>query len=120
MTSAFSRGRDNMIIDFDAIQETVIPHFYGGEMDARAKAYADDSNRIMLSRLVPGASIGSHVHETNCEIMFVISGTGKAHFDGVEEILRPGVCHYCPMGHQHDMINDGDEDLLLYGVVSGK
>lgn len=107
-----------MIIDFDAMSEALIPHFYGGEGEARAKMQVDAANRIMLGRLVPEASIGRHTHENNSEIGYVISGTGVAWFDGGEEPLRPGTCHYCPRGHAHGMRNDGDEDLVIFTVVA--
>lgn len=106
-----------MILDFDALPEKVVPHFHGGLKEARAKAYADEHNRIMLGRLVPGASIGLHAHETGSEIVYVLSGTGTAWFDGESEPLRPGICHYCPKGHTHGMINDGSEDLVIFTVV---
>lgn len=106
-----------MIIDFDALPEKVIPHFHDGEKEARARAFADGRNRIMLGRLVPGASIGRHVHATNSEIVYILSGTGTAWMDDGTEPLRPGVCHYCPKGHTHGMINDGSEDLVIFTVV---
>ena len=106
-----------MIIDFNGIPETVIPHFHGGEKEARARMRADAQNKIMLGRLIPGASIGLHTHDTGSEIVYVLSGTGGAWFDGQVERLSPGACHYCPMGHEHGMFNDGDEDLIIFSVV---
>ena len=106
-----------MILSFDELPEKVIPRFHGGEKEARARAFADSRNRIMLGTLVPGASIGPHRHETGSEIVYIISGTGTAWMDDGTETLRPGVCHYCPMGHEHGMINDGDEDLVIFTVV---
>ena len=106
-----------MLIGFDKTPETLLPHFYGGEGTARAKMHADGLNRIMVGTLVPGASIGLHTHETNSEIVYILRGTGTAWIDGGTESLRPGVCHYCPKGHRHGMINDGTEDLVLFTVV---
>ncbi len=103
-----------MLISFDEISEAVIPHFHGGELEARARAYADETARIMVGRLVPGASIGTHTHTDDCEIVYVISGTGTAWIDDDTEPLRPGVCHYCPNGHAHGMKNDGTEDLIIF------
>ena len=106
-----------MLLNFETIPETVIPHFHGGEKEARARMRRDDDNKIMLGRLIPGASIGRHTHENSSEIVYVLSGRGKAWYDdGVEE-LYPGVCHYCPKGHVHGMFNDGDEDLIIFSVV---
>ncbi len=53
--------------------------------------------------LPPGATIGMHSHtETNCEVIYILSGTGQVLCDGVQEAdLGPGACHYCPKGHGH-------------------
>lgn len=37
--------------------------------------------------------------------------------DGKEEILKPGVCHYCPKGGEHSIINTGEDDLVLFTAV---
>ena len=66
-----------MIVDFDNIKETVIRNFYGGEKQLCAKMYVDDKNKILRGRLVPGASIGEHTHETGSEVIFILSGSGK-------------------------------------------
>jgi hypothetical protein len=26
-------------------------------------------------------------------------------------------CHFCPEGHEHTLVNDGDEPLVFYAVV---
>lgn len=107
-----------MLFEYDKMPENIIPNFKGGEKEAFTKMYYDDKNRIFQGRLKPGASIGLHSHETDCEIVYVISGTGIVMMDGVREDLRPGVCHYCPKGHTHTMINNGtDEDLVIFAVV---
>lgn len=37
--------------------------------------------------------------------------------DGVEEPLSAGVCHLCPKGSEHAIVNTGKEDLCLLAVV---
>ena len=106
-----------MLIDFDAMQVNVIPHMRGGEKEVAARMYSDDLGKIMRGRLIPGASIGLHTHETSSEILYVLSGTGKVLCDGVYEALSAGSCHYCPKGHTHSLINDSDGDLELFAVV---
>lgn len=105
------------MLDFNKIEETVINNFYGGNSDTIAKMYVDDMNRIMRGTLCPGASIGLHRHETSSEIIFILSGTGKAIIDGTEEILTIGTCHYCKKGSEHTLINIGEDDLIFYAVV---
>ena len=106
-----------MILSFAQMEETPMPQFKGGEKTTYARMYTDAHNRIMRSRLEPGASIGLHTHEGNSEAVYILSGTGKALYDGGEERLQPGDCHYCPEGHSHSIVNDGTEDLVFFAVV---
>lgn len=106
-----------MLIDFSKAEETVMTAFKGGEKELRASMYVDERNRIMRGRLVPGASIGLHTHDTSSEVIFFLEGSGKTVLDGKEERVRAGMCHYCPKGHSHTLINDTDEDLVFYAVV---
>lgn len=106
-----------MKLDFDTMEETAIPRFRDGEKTTYAHMFVDGHNRIMRGRLEPGASIGLHTHAGSSEIIYILSGTGKALYDGEEEALAPGDCHYCPEGHAHSLINDGSEDLTFFAVV---
>lgn len=106
-----------MKINFKEMQEQNIPGFKGGEGVFSVKMYSDDACKIMHGRLVPGASIGLHTHETNSEMIYILSGTGKVLYDDTKEILEPGDSHLCPKGHCHSLINEGAEDLLFFAVV---
>lgn len=106
-----------MLIDFNKIHETVILHFRGGESETRARTYVDPDNKIMQGRLRPGASIGMHTHKTNSEIIYILEGQGKILYDDVCEEAEAGVCHYCPKGHAHSLINDSDEELVFLAVI---
>ena len=106
-----------MIIKFDEIKETALESFYGGQGALCANMSVDENNKILRGKLVPGASIGLHRHEPSSEIIFILSGKGKAICDGEEEQLFAGDCHYCPKGSQHSLQNCGEEDLLFYAVV---
>lgn len=106
-----------MKISFDQINENIVPNFKGGEKSFATKAFDDGVNKIMKGRLIPGASIGMHTHQGNCEIIFVLEGSGKMLYDGGEERLNAGDCHYCPENHTHSFVNDGDCDLVFYAVV---
>lgn len=108
---------ENMRIDFDNIEETIIHNFKGGVKETAAKMYYDGLNRIMKGRLIPGASIGMHTHDTSSEIIFVTKGSGSVIYDGETISLKEGDVHYCPKGHTHSLINDSDEDLEFSAVV---
>ena len=98
-----------MRIVFDDIKESLAPNFKGGEKSFASRVYSDGKNKMMKGRLVPGASIGLHRHEGNCEMIYVL--------EGGEERLSAGDFHYCPEGHEHSFINDGDSDLVFIAVV---
>lgn len=106
-----------MIIDFDNTPEEVLPEFKGGKKEYRAVMHTDENNKIMHGRLIPGASIGLHTHESNSEAIYVISGTGTVIYDDTTETVHQGECHYCPMGHTHSLINEGTEDLIFFAVI---
>lgn len=106
-----------MIIDFKVMEETVMPNFKGGEKQMAAKMFADEKNRIMLNRLVPGASVGLHTHEGSSEIVYILEGSAKVLYDGKEMRIEAGQAHYCPEGHEHSLINNTESDLVFFAVV---
>lgn len=106
-----------MKIQFDNVQPSVLEHLNGGQGQLVSRRHMDGNVKITRALLAPGCSIGMHTHATSSEVIFVLSGVGKMLIDDTEEILRPGVCHYCPQGHSHSFINEGDQDLVFYAVV---
>ncbi len=108
-----------MIIDFNKLEEVANPKFKGGEGDTMFRTFNDGKNKIMRGRLDVGCSIGLHSHETNSEIIFIISGEARCLFDDGEERLVAGQCHYCPKGHSHSLINASPaEPLVFYAIVT--
>lgn len=105
-----------MLIGFNKLKEIAVSEMNGGTGEVIARMYNDPMNRIIMSRLPKGSSIGTHQHPNGCDINYVVSGHGRAFVDGVEEELQPGVCHYCPKGHSHSIENTGNDDLVLFTV----
>ena len=106
-----------MLINFEQIPESIIPHMRGGEGQVAAHMFTDSCNKIMKGLLAPGCTIGLHTHDTSSEIICILSGTGKVLCDGEYEPLSAGAVHYCPRGHQHSLINDGTEDLEILAMI---
>ena len=106
-----------MVIKFNEIKETELKAFYGGEGALIANMHVDGNNKILRGKLAPGSSIGLHCHATSSEIIFILSGHGKAICDGEEENLTAWDCHYCPKGSEHTLLNVGEDDLCFYAVV---
>ena len=105
------------MIKFDNLKTKILHEFQGGNGDILAKVHADDLNRIVKSVYAPGVSTGYHSHDSSSEIIFILSGSCKVLHDGIEEHLSVGDCHYCKKGQSHAVINDGDENLVMYAVV---
>ncbi len=106
-----------MILDFSTMETQVIPHFKGGEKEVAAQMHNDDLCRILRIRLAPGSSVGEHIHEDSAEIIFALEGEAVVLYDGREERLAVGQCHYCPKGHTHTLRNEGPTDFVAYAVV---
>ena len=106
-----------MKLDLLTMDENWNPNFKGGEKGLLAKMFSDEQNKIIRGRLIAGATVGEHKHETGSEIIFALSGQAMATTDGVEEHLIAGDCHYCPKGHIHTLRNDGPEDFVFVAVV---
>ena len=66
-----------MLIDFNAMEEQVLPHFKGGEGAFLAKIREDELGKILLGRLEPGSTIGLHTHDTSSEVFYFLSGEGE-------------------------------------------
>lgn len=107
-----------MKIDFSTLREVVVPGMNGGGGECRARMYMDESGKIIHSVLPKGSSIGLHLQKTSNDVNYVVSGTGKAICDGVEEPLKAGDVHYCRKGQEHSIVNTGEEDLVLISVVT--
>lgn len=106
-----------MLIDFKTLKENHLPNFKGGEGELVNYAFQDELCKIMYGKLEPGSTIGYHTHETNSEMIFILSGTADILYEDTTETVTAGQCHYCPMGRSHSMRNFGEEDLIFYAVV---
>ena len=60
----------------------------------------------------PGCYVREHLHDRNEEVLFFISGQGRAVLDGVtEHRLEPGSMIYIGKNRLHMFINDGKTDM---------
>ncbi len=106
-----------MKIDFTAVPEQRIDGFKGGAGLFEPRMVTDENNKIMTATLAPGAYIGSHTHEGNSEIVYILEGEAVMVCDGLREVLNPGDASYCPEGHTHSLRNESDKPLRFFAVV---
>lgn len=106
-----------MLIDFKNMDFKENPSFKGGEKSTFMKLFSDSALKIINGRLEPGATIGYHIHENDCEVVYILKGNGSVDYNGEIIELPEGSCHYCPKGMGHSLRNTGDEELFFLGVV---
>jgi mannose-6-phosphate isomerase-like protein (cupin superfamily) len=65
-----------------------------------------------------GGKVPQHMHNTEEEVMFFISGKGQFVTENEIIELRPGICVYNPPGGLHEIINTGDEILKFIWIYA--
>ena len=106
-----------MIYDIDNEKPEKLENFKGGEKYLSAIIHDDGLNKILHGTLIPGATIGEHLHDTNSEVIYILRGHGSVLYDGEKHPVSEGQCHYCPKGHRHSLINDSEADLVFFAVI---
>jgi mannose-6-phosphate isomerase-like protein (cupin superfamily) len=61
----------------------------------------------------PGAATEAHYHRTTEEIYLFTAGAGRMILAGEEAAVRAGDCVVIPPGAEHQLVNDGDQPLVL-------
>ena len=67
--------------------------------------------------LVPGASIGYHVHENETELFYFLEGCGRVQDDDRFHDVVAGDSMATFAGHGHGVENTGDTDLVILAVI---
>lgn len=93
----------------------------GGDLHAEITKLSGDlpeNVRLFATiRLIPGASIGYHVHENETEMFYFAEGTGVVADDEAEKAVSKGDSMLTFPGHGHAVKNNGDKDLILVAVI---
>ena len=72
-----------------------------------------------LVRLPAGATnYPFHSHAAEWECYLILSGSGTIRHGDQRAPLAPGDCLMCPPGDPHQIVNDGDGDLLYYVIAN--
>lgn len=68
--------------------------------------------------IAPGGRIREHSHGDQVELQICFRGRGRVVVDGVSHALAPGTA--CFLGHdvRHEILNEGDEELVMLWIVS--
>ena len=69
------------------------------------------------SILNPGCSIGTHPHEGESELFYILTGTGIYNDNGTEVTVSAGDVTICAPGESHGIANRSDEVLELVALI---
>ena len=67
--------------------------------------------------LIPGASIGYHVHENETELFYFLEGNGRFQDDDQFYDISAGDSTATFSGHGHGVENTGDTNLVLLALI---
>jgi len=73
---------------------------------------------VVLIEVPPGASETLHSHEEAEQVYVVVRGTGSMSAAGDTEELAPGDLALIPPATDHEIANDGDQELAVVSVQS--
>ena len=80
-------------------------------------AMPDNVRVYSILRLIPGASIGYHVHENETELFYFMEGNGRVQDDEQFFDISAGDSMATFSGHGHGVENTGDTDLVLLACI---
>jgi mannose-6-phosphate isomerase-like protein (cupin superfamily) len=86
--------------------------------DFRRVLYTGKKMQLVLMALQPGEEIGEEVHEDRDQFFRIEGGEGEVVIDGKRTPLEEDHAIIVPAGARHNLINSGDEPLLLYTLYA--
>ncbi|NLY44663.1 MAG: cupin domain-containing protein [Tissierella sp.] len=82
-----------------------------------AEGLCNKGRLFSLMELEPGCSVGSHSHENDFEIYYILEGEGEVTDDGVVKKVYPGDAMITHEGHEHSLKNIGDRTLKFIALI---
>ena len=89
-------------------------HVHTTELSARLP---EKMRLFSVLTLVPGASIGYHVHEGETEMFYFLDGCGRVRDDDRTYDVSAGDSMATFSGHGHGVENTGDTDLVILAAI---
>ena len=68
--------------------------------------------------VAPGGRVREHSHGGQIELQVCFRGRGRVVVDGTSHALEPGTACFLGYDVKHEIINEGDDELVMLWVVS--
>ena len=79
---------------------------------------AFDTLSMGYQTIAPGGRVRPHSHGDQVELQICFRGQGSAIVDGESHRLVPGTACFLGPDVKHEIVNDGDGDLVMLWVIS--
>jgi len=93
--------------------------------DGLGSCFIEKAEELMINcklyariTILPGSSIGMHVHENDEEMVYVISGSGQAYINDEYINIAQGETHFARQGKKHSLINNTKNNLVILAVIN--
>jgi mannose-6-phosphate isomerase-like protein (cupin superfamily) len=86
--------------------------------DFRRVLYTGHNLQLVLMAIQPGDEIGEEVHDDRDQFFRVEKGAGEVWIDGNRSKVEGDDAIIVPAGARHNLLNTGDEPLLLYTLYA--
>ena len=113
-----------MIRRLDECKVEYREHMRGGDGTAQITNFIAGAEELngkgrLFSKLTlqPGCGIGYHVHETDAELFYILTGTAVYSDNGEMVTLNPGDVAICATGQGHSIANAGVEVLEFVALI---
>lgn len=87
------------------------------KLAALSSQLPENARLFSVLTLIPGASIGYHVHENETEMFYFIEGCGRVQDDDRFYDITAGDSMATFSGHGHAVENTGDHDLVILAAI---
>jgi len=87
------------------------------ELTALFSELPGNARLFSVLKLIPGASIGYHVHENETELFYFVEGCARVQDDENFYDVTAGDSMATFSGHGHSVENTGDHDLVMVAVI---
>ena len=74
--------------------------------------------QVVIMSIPPAGEIGMETHPDNDQVLYFVSGKGKAILNGEEAEIGAGDLVLVNAGTEHNFMNTGDEDLKIITTYS--
>jgi quercetin dioxygenase-like cupin family protein len=68
--------------------------------------------------IAPGGRVREHSHGSQVELQICFRGRGHVVVDGTKHRLVPGTACFLGYDVKHEIVNEGDEDLVMLWVIT--